>query len=62
MKTKEKFKKGQLVKITQNFKGKNNNTGIILKHLMIDYVGKNFYEVFWMNQIHPLSEVWIESI
>lgn len=59
---KEKFKKGQLVKINKSYKGKNNTVGIILKHIMLDYVGNNFYEVFWMDQIHPLSEIWIETL
>jgi hypothetical protein len=62
MKTKEKFKKGQLVKITKVYEGKNNTTGIILNHIMLDYVGKNFYEVLWMNQIHPISETWIKAL
>lgn len=60
MQTKGKFKKGQLVKVNTNYKGKYENTGVVIRYNYTDHIGISYYEVYWMKDIHTLPEIWIE--
>ena len=67
MKTKDKFKQGQLVKINKTYKNfikheeKFENTGVIIKYnYTSNFSGVSYYDVLWMKDIRNIPDIWIE--
>lgn len=63
MEIKEKFKKGQLIKIDVPYEGSWKETGVIIKHSHISKLtGISYYEVYWMKELLNIPETWINKI
>ena len=57
---KDKFKKGQLVKIDVPYEGSWENIGIVIKYSHVSkFTGISYYEVYWMKELHDIPEMWI---
>ena len=60
---KDKFKKGQLVKIDVPYEGSWEKTGIVIKYSHVsNLTGTSYYKVYWMQELHDIPEMWINKI